>query len=210
MGAPLLPWVPEQFFDADGAPLAGGFLYFYTAGTTTPEDVFKQSDLDPSSVWTQPIELGADGRPTDPIFLSPVGYKVVCQDSTAVQLWEVDDVSDPGYIYSQTYGTLQTDGPGAPVTTGYQILATDRYVPVDTTGNPSVLLPAAEDFAGMVIVKLTVGAGTCAVTPDGADTIDGVAAALVLPASATPDFTTASFISDGVSAWVVASRYDAT
>ena len=35
----------SQQFNELGKPLAGGLLYFYAAGTTTPQDAFKDSNL---------------------------------------------------------------------------------------------------------------------------------------------------------------------
>jgi hypothetical protein len=192
-----------QFFDANGEPLAGGLVYFYIAGTSTPADTFAQADLDAGSTNPNPVVLDADGRPPDPIFIQAIAYKVAVHDADDVLMWTVDEWSDPGYIFAETYGTLQTEGPGAAVTTGYQVLVTDRYVPVDSTGNPTVLLPSAADYGGMLIVKLTTGAGTCAVTPDGSDTIDGIAAAFTMAASASPIFSTLVLISNGVGAWTV-------
>ncbi|MGP0039691.1 MAG: hypothetical protein ACLPJW_03145, partial [Rhodomicrobium sp.] len=49
-----------QFFDANGAPLALGNLYYYAAGTTTPLDTY--SDSAGTVANTNPIVLDGSGR----------------------------------------------------------------------------------------------------------------------------------------------------
>lgn len=50
----------SQQFDSTGAPLDGGFLYFYAAGTTTPQTAYKDTSL--TLAWPNPIELDSAGR----------------------------------------------------------------------------------------------------------------------------------------------------
>ncbi len=84
LGAPKL-----QLFDDDGAPVVGGFLFSYEAGTDTPLDTYTDEDL--SVPNENPVELDANGRAV--VFLTPgVGYKFILQDEDEVQLWEQDDV----------------------------------------------------------------------------------------------------------------------
>lgn len=49
-----------QFFDANGLPLALGNLYYYVAGTTTPQDTY--SDSAGTIMNTNPIVLDGSGR----------------------------------------------------------------------------------------------------------------------------------------------------
>ena len=49
-----------QYFDDDGNPLAGGKLYFYETGGSTPVAVYKDQDADVS--WSVPLELDSAGR----------------------------------------------------------------------------------------------------------------------------------------------------
>jgi microcystin-dependent protein len=70
-----------QFFTTTGLPLAGGYLYTYQAGSTTPLATY--TDNGGTSSNTNPIQLGTDGRPPAEIWLTyGVNYKFVLADST--------------------------------------------------------------------------------------------------------------------------------
>jgi len=204
----LLPNVKPQFFDEDGNPVAGGFLYFYEAGTSTPIDTFSDVDLTPGQENSNPIELDASGYSATSIFLQPTGYKVVLTDADAVELWSVDDVEDIGQTFASNFGTILAEG-STEVTSGYDVLTTDRLVTVDSTGGASpclINLPPAADYTQMLTIK-NLGNVPLAVLPNGADTIDTMTAATILaagafpPASVPPIYTSIVLISVGVSSW---------
>lgn len=79
-----------QAFDANGDPLAGGKLYFYTTGTTTPEDTFSDAAL--TTANTNPVVADSAGRFGD-IYLSDETYKVILKDSADVTIWTADPVT---------------------------------------------------------------------------------------------------------------------
>ncbi len=208
----LFPGVPLpdpniQFFDADGNPLAGGFLQFYLAGTTTPVDTYSDSDLDPMThANPNPIELDSDGRSPTPIFIGPVGIKVVLMDADSVTVWVRDEIQGWN-VFPQTFGTLLTEG-GSNVTTGYTVLDTDRLVTVDSSGGATVVnLLAAGDATQLLTIK-NLGTNTVTVTPDGTDTIDGLTS-YVIAAAASPLFPTIMLASDGVSSWWILASHNA-
>ena len=65
---------------SSNAPLAGGLLWTYSAGTTTPLPTYTGSNGIIAN--TNPIVLGSDGRPTAEIWLTAgYAYKFVLQDS---------------------------------------------------------------------------------------------------------------------------------
>ena len=80
-----------QFFDNSGVPLAGGLLYSYEAGTTTPAPTYTTAAGTIAN--TNPIVLDAAGRPPQEIWLSSVAYKLVLKTSTSVLLWTMDNIS---------------------------------------------------------------------------------------------------------------------
>lgn len=60
MGQAILPNATTTFVDANGAPLAGGFVFFYIPGTTTPKTTWVDSGL--TTPNTNPVVLNAAGR----------------------------------------------------------------------------------------------------------------------------------------------------
>ena len=69
-----------QFFDANGNPLAGGKLYTYAAGTTTPLATYTdQGGLTPNA---NPILLNAEGKAS--VWLGSAKYKFVLYNASDV------------------------------------------------------------------------------------------------------------------------------
>lgn len=80
-----------QFFDNNGAPLAGGLLYTYNAGTTTPVTTF--TSIAGTTNNTNPIVLDAAGRTPAEIWLTGgLFYKFVLKTSTNVQIGSYDNI----------------------------------------------------------------------------------------------------------------------
>lgn len=74
--------------DGNGDPISGAKLYFYAAGTTTPQSTF--SDFGLTTPNTNPVVANARGE-FGAIFLQSFDYKVVCTDSDDQTLWERDN-----------------------------------------------------------------------------------------------------------------------
>ena len=89
----LLGGVAAQFFDNNGVPLSGGFLYTYAAGTSTPQATYTSS----SGITAQanPMVLDSSGRvPSGEIWLTDaVSYKFVLQTSASVTIATYDNVT---------------------------------------------------------------------------------------------------------------------
>jgi microcystin-dependent protein len=80
-----------RFFDANGLPLAGGHVWFYIAGSSTPQNTYSDSAL--SSANTNPVILSASGEAT--VFVPAATlYKVNLLDAANVQQsgWPVDGI----------------------------------------------------------------------------------------------------------------------
>jgi hypothetical protein len=85
-----------QFFDNNGVPLAGGLIYTYAAGTTTPQATYTTSAG--TTAHTNPIVLNSAGRvPGGEIWLLFARYKFVLKTSAAVLIATYDDVNSGGY-----------------------------------------------------------------------------------------------------------------
>lgn len=82
-----------QFFDSQGAVLAGGWMYWYAATTTTPQDTFTTSAG--SVANSNPIELDGSGRPKNAvgIYLTEgLSYKLVVKDSALNTIFTQDNI----------------------------------------------------------------------------------------------------------------------
>jgi len=87
--AHLAPFVKQQFFDANGDPLAGGKIYTYQAGTSTPLATY--TDKGGGTANTNPVVLDANGEAS--VWLDDSAYKFVITDSNDVTLKTIDNVS---------------------------------------------------------------------------------------------------------------------
>ena len=84
-----IPVPKARFFDADGAPLAGGKLSTYEAGTDTPLATYSDDGL--SVPNTNPVVLDANGEAS--IFIAGgTAYKFVLTDAADAPRWTVDGV----------------------------------------------------------------------------------------------------------------------
>ena len=80
-----------QFFTSTGVPLAGGLLYTYQAGSSTP--LASYTDTAGLFANTNPIVMNADGRPPSEIWLTAgFNYKFVLTDANNVQIASYDNL----------------------------------------------------------------------------------------------------------------------
>lgn len=201
-----LPWVELRFLkidDNDGlVPNAGGFVEFRETDLTTLQATYSDSDLTVEN--ENPIELDLEGQPPDPIYLLPTGYSVYVYDSDMVLLYSRDFVEDVGSAFLSTSANIQTEGTTA-TTSPYTVQATDNTVTVDSATDPFIVqLQDAADRGTPLIVK-NISAVEVRVTPDGAQTIDDVAAYVALPAAGSPPKPAMTLLSDGTSNYVISA-----
>lgn len=79
----------SQQFDTQGRPLSGGLLYFYAAGTTTPQTAYQDTDL--SIPHPNPIELDSSGR-VPMFYLADGDIKIRLTDDAGVTLISQDNL----------------------------------------------------------------------------------------------------------------------
>lgn len=98
--ANLPPVLRQRYFDANGNPLAGGKLYTYAAGTTTPQATYTDSSgVTPNA---NPIILDANGEAT--MWLDPsLSYKFTLRNSSEAEQWTIDNVI--GLLTANSVGT---------------------------------------------------------------------------------------------------------
>lgn len=106
----LTPTPVMQFTDDSGAPLSGGKVYTYEAGTTNPLATY--IDYQGSSANTNPVILDSRGEAS--IWLNEdTLYRLELKDANDVLIWTADDVGTPpntGAVYVETTGNQTIDG----------------------------------------------------------------------------------------------------
>lgn len=83
-----------QFFTDNGVPLAGGLIYTYAAGTTTPQAAYTSSTG--GTAWSNPIVLNSAGRVSGggEIWLTEgAAYKFVLYNANSVLIATYDQIS---------------------------------------------------------------------------------------------------------------------
>jgi hypothetical protein len=81
----------QQFFDDNGVPLAGGLIYTYQAGSSTP--LVTYTDNNGNIANANPIILDASGRTPQQIWLlTGYSYKFVLQNSDGVLIQTLDNI----------------------------------------------------------------------------------------------------------------------
>ena len=102
-----------QALSNTGAVLAGGFLYTYQSGTTTPQATW--TDGTQAVQNANPIVLGSTGRPANEIWLQGGStYKFVLKDSSNAQIgvWDfiagINDANYAGFSEWVAFGSAPT------------------------------------------------------------------------------------------------------
>ena len=150
----LSPSPKAQFLDASGAPLVGGKVYTYAAGTTTPLATYTTGAG--IALNTNPVILDSRGE-ANIWYATGTSYKVVLTDSADALIWTVDNII--------TIGSMAFQNANAVTITGGTIGAGVTFNG-NTTGT-------ASNVTGVVAV---VNGGTGSTTAANARTALGAAA----------------------------------
>jgi hypothetical protein len=122
-----------QFFDDNGVPLAGGKIYTYLSGTSTPATTYTSSSG--ATANTNPIVLDAAGRVAEEVWLTDdVQYRLVLQTALSVQIWLKDNIS--GFL-SSTGRPVVVPSSASPAQTAAGSLVWNTTSQVLTAGNGS-------------------------------------------------------------------------
>jgi hypothetical protein len=112
----LSPLLRQRFFDVNGVPLAGGQLFSYVAGTTTPQVTYSNET---GTTNANPVVLDAYGYAD--VWLDPtLAYKFVLEDVNNNVQWTVDNITysigltvwNANTVYSQGNIVIDTSGFG--------------------------------------------------------------------------------------------------
>lgn len=158
-----------QFFDNNGVPLAGGKLYTYAAGTTTPATTYTSSSG--ATPHANPIILDSAGRVASEVWLaSGTFYKFRLDTATDITIWTKDNI--PGIFADAAVSAadVEYDPPYAgALTSGYTVedkLA--QYVSVKDFGAVgTAALQAALSASDYVFVNAGTYNGPVDITQSG-------------------------------------------
>lgn len=105
-----------------GVPLAGGLLYTYAAGTSTPATTYSDADLTVPNA--NPVVLDAAGRAT--VYLAATSYKFILKTAAGVTVYSQDNIAAVNAGSSGLGEVFDFGGnPASPITgTGYPAGAT--------------------------------------------------------------------------------------
>lgn len=119
-----------QFFDNNGNPLAGGLIYTYAAGTTTPAATY--TTYTGGTANTNPIVLDSAGRTPAQIWLTEgSSYKFVLQTALGVTI-KTDDNIFASFELAKEVGIAVGLGAGSVAT---NIAVGDTALDSNTTGS---------------------------------------------------------------------------
>lgn len=150
-----------QFEDSTPTLYSGGKLFFYAAGTSTPQNTYTDAGL--TSANTNPVILNSAGRPATDIFLQDLGYKVVLEDSSGNLIWTADNYTsrDSKLIAKTVTGNGSPNGSVA-----------------GTAGSASILPDFYWDFTNAILyVCTTTGSSSTAVWT----AVNAASAAAIVP-----------------------------
>ena len=133
MSVSLGPAPIATFLDQNGVPLAGGLIYTYAAGTNTQQATY--TDSTGSIPNANPIVLNAAGQAE--IWFSALAYKIVVQNSDAVQQYSVDNFSVGVFASANNNFTGNETHSGTETFTGALIASGGGALNGAFTGNPS-------------------------------------------------------------------------
>ena len=109
-----------QFFDSNGTPLAGGKLYTYAAGTTTPAATYTTYEGTPRTENPNPIILDSAGRPPQQIWLESADeYKFVLTTAADNPIWTKDNIPAINAALVNITTTTIANGLGAAAAPSY-------------------------------------------------------------------------------------------
>lgn len=193
----ISPQPKLQFFTADGTPLAGGKLYTYAAGTTTPLATY----TDQSGGAANPNPVILDSRGEASVWLGTSTYKFVLKTSTDVDVWTIDNISggvssvSPSFSGNATFtgnvsiegnttlgnasgDTVTINGTAVSVPNNLNIDSNTLYIDASNnrvgvgTSSPAYKLDALdESIRAATLLRTTAGALTLSAS-DAAGTLD--------------------------------------
>jgi hypothetical protein len=208
-----------QFFDNSGAPLSGGFLHTYAAGTTTPLATYTSASGAVAN--SNPIVLNSAGRLDNEVWLTtPLTYKFILKNSNNVTIATYDDIPGIGSVSGLTSGTSILYGNGSGGFSNVVIGANLSFVSGTLSatagggsGVTSVALtaPAAFTVTGSPVTStgtlaVTYSGNPIPITSGGTGVSTIPSNAIVVGPATGPGATTVQFVAPGTANNVLTSN----
>jgi hypothetical protein len=174
----LSPILNDAQFDSDGTFLAGGLIWFYQAGTTTPLVAYTSPDA--SVAWSNPIVLDARGETGGEVWLkSGSAYKMLLEgppiygQTHGTQIASFDNISgvnDPGTTTNQNWLAFAVT-PAYISTTSFSV-AGDYRTTFLVSRRLQLTVSAGTVYATVVSATYGSSITTVVVSPDYGQTLD--------------------------------------
>ena len=156
----LFAGVAAQFFDNNGDPLAGGKIYSYNAGTTTPLATY--TTVSGTTAHTNPIILDSAGRIPNggEIWLQTgIGYKFLVKNSVDNLIGSYDNVPSSAQAPIANDASAIAYEPGYTPTAGNFVIGNTYQIA--TLGNTDfTLIGAVTNTVGTYFIATGVGSGS--------------------------------------------------
>jgi hypothetical protein len=180
--AGLTPTPKQQIFGTDGAPLVGGKIFTYLAGTSTPAATY--TDFGAGTANTNPIILDSYGQ-ANIWLLTSTSYKFIVKTATDVLLYTVDNIITPldAASLTTTLASPPPIGSTAPNTGAFTTLGATTVNA--TTGN----ITTVNATTGNITTVNATTSTTSGVTTTGTLTFSGGGSLTKVPESAIKPIT---------------------
>jgi len=154
-------------FDNNGDPLNGGFVYSYSAGSSTPLATYPTltDAANSTNANSNPVQLNSRGEAN---IIIKGSTKLILKDALLNTIWTVDNIAD---VTSNSFSEI-VDVNGNPIITFTAVASAINRLEIrnSTTTNPPLVTVTGTD-TNIGIQVTTKGSGVLAIT--GATTVTG-------------------------------------